>query len=119
MDASTKKTKAGVVFKSYFAFLLCIVYLLPFALVLINSFKRKVSIVKHPLELLDDKGMQFVNYANAVGKMSFGRSFGNSLFITVFSVLILVVFSSMAAYFLVRHALCWFQMEERSRGVTQ
>jgi len=104
MDASTKKTKAGVVFKSYFAFLLCIVYLLPFALVLINSFKRKVSIVKHPLELLDDKGMQFVNYANAVGKMSFGRSFGNSLFITVFSVLILVVFSSMAAYFLVRHA---------------
>jgi raffinose/stachyose/melibiose transport system permease protein len=90
--------------KTFLGFLLCIIYLLPFASVLVNSLKRKVTIVKHPLQFLDDQGLQFVNYANAIVKMDFFRSFANSLVVTAFSVVVLVVFSSMAAWFLVRHS---------------
>ncbi len=96
-----KKRKSGGRF--ILAVIICIIYLLPFVMVMVNSFKRKVSIVKYPLQLIDDKGVQWVNYRNAVEKMNFLQSFGNSLVITVFSVVLLVVFSAMAAYFLVRH----------------
>ncbi|NLV84640.1 MAG: carbohydrate ABC transporter permease, partial [Spirochaetales bacterium] len=95
--------KRGIGVKTLLGFILCFLYLLPFVLVLVNSLKRKVSIVKFPLQLVDDNGLQFVNYMNAVEKMDFFRSFANSIIITVFSVLMLIVFSSMAAYFLARH----------------
>ena len=85
------------------AIVISVIYLLPFVMVMVNSLKRKVSIVKYPLLLVDEQGVQWVNYKNAVEKMNFLQSFGNSIVITVFSVLILVIFSSMAAYFLVRH----------------
>lgn len=74
----------------------------PFLLVLVNSLKRKVNIVKHPLQILDDAGLQWVNYKNAIEKMDFIRSFGNSFIITAVSVVLLIVFSSMAAYIFVR-----------------
>lgn len=96
--------KRGIGMKTILAFTLCFLYLLPFVLVLVNSLKRKVSIVKFPLQLVDDNGLQFVNYVNAVEKMEFFKSFANSIIITVFSVLLLIVFSSMAAYFLARHS---------------
>lgn len=96
--------KRGNGVKTVLGFTLCILYLLPFALVLVNSLKRKVSIVKFPLQLVDDEGFQFINYSNAIEKMDFFRSFANSIVITVLSVLLLVVFSSMAAYFLARHS---------------
>lgn len=96
-----KKKKSGA--KFILAVIICVIYLLPFVMVMVNSFKRKVSIVKYPLQLIDDNGIQWVNYRNAVEKMNFLRSFSNSLVITVFSVVLLVVFSAMAAYFLVRH----------------
>lgn len=104
--ASEKRnsTKQSFGIKTIFGFVLCFIYLLPFALVLVNSLKRKVSIVKFPLQLIDDNGLQFINYSNAIEKMDFFRSFANSIVITVFSVMLLVVFSSMAAYFLVRHS---------------
>ena len=85
------------------ALFISVIYLLPFFMVMVNSLKRKVSIVKYPLQLVDEKGVQWVNYRNAVEKMNFLQSFGNSIVITVFSVLLLVIFSAMAAYFLVRH----------------
>ncbi|MFA6688777.1 MAG: carbohydrate ABC transporter permease [Sphaerochaetaceae bacterium] len=101
---TSKSIRRGVGIKTAVGFIFCFIYLLPFALVLVNSLKRKVSIVKFPLRLIDDNGLQFVNYSNAIEKMDFFKSFLNSVVITVFSVLVLVVFSSMAAYFLVRHS---------------
>jgi len=94
--------KLILIVKTTFVALLLVVYMVPFLLVLINSLKRKISIVKFPLQLLDEAGLQWVNYQNAIKEMFFVRSFGNSLFITIISVLILVVFSAMAAYIFVR-----------------
>lgn len=88
--------------KTLLGYLLFAVYMVPFVLVLINSFKKKINIVKQPLMLLDEDGLQWQNYLNAIDEMDFFRSFGNSLVITVCSVLILTVCTSMAAYIFVR-----------------
>ena len=53
------------------AFVLFVLYMVPFVLVLINSFKRKVNIIKFPLNLVDDMGPQFINYKNAFINMNF------------------------------------------------
>lgn len=88
--------------KTILVFFLFIVYMIPFLLVLINSLKKKVSIVKYPLKLIDDAGLQWVNYKNALEEMEFVKAFTNSLVITSVSVFLLVVFSAMAAYIFVR-----------------
>lgn len=94
--------KASSVIKTSIVSVIFILYMFPFLLVLVNSLKRKVNIVKHPLQILDDAGLQWVNYKNAIEKMDFIRSFGNSFIITAASVVLLIVFSSMAAYIFVR-----------------
>lgn len=94
--------KASSVKKTSIVSVIFILYMFPFLLVLVNSLKRKVNIVKHPLQILDDAGLQWVNYKNAIEKMDFIRSFGNSFIITAVSVVLLIVFSSMAAYIFVR-----------------
>ena len=94
--------KASSVIKTVIVSVIFILYMFPFLLVLVNSLKRKVNIVKHPLQILDDAGLQWVNYKNAIEKMDFIRSFGNSFIITVVSVILFIVFSSMAAYIFVR-----------------
>ena len=88
--------------KPIFVFVLFILYMIPFLLVVVNSLKTKISIVKYPLKLVDDKGLQFANYANAFEDMDFLQAFGNSIFVVALSVLLLMVFSSMCAYILVR-----------------
>lgn len=97
-----KKVVVWGAVKSIGAFLLFVLYMIPFALVLINSLKRKVSIIKYPLQLIDEKGLQFENYPKAFVEMGFLRAFGNSLFVVIFSIALLVIFSSMCAYILVR-----------------
>lgn len=94
--------KASSVIKTSIVSVIFILYMFPFLLVLVNSLKRKVNIVKHPLQILDDAGLQWVNYKNAIEKMDFISSFGNSFIITAVSVVLLIVFSSMAAYIFVR-----------------
>ena len=88
--------------KLVIAIIVFFIYLFPFALVLINSLKTKVAIVKAPLLLADPKGPQWVNYQNAIDKMNFPRSFGNSLFVVGVSVVLLLIVSSMAAWLFVR-----------------
>ena len=96
------KRTAAEIGKSALAFALFLIYMIPFLLVVINSFKRKISIVKTPLQLVDDDGPQFENYSNAFVDMDFFRAFGNSLFVVSCSVALLIVLSSMCAYILVR-----------------
>lgn len=89
--------------KIIIAVIMLFIYLFPFVLVLVNSLKTKVAIVKTPLLLADPKGPQWVNYQNAVEEMDFIRAFGNSLFVVGLSVILLMLFSSMAAWLFVRY----------------
>ena len=97
----TKKLVMEVV-KTIFVVFMFLFYMMPFILVIINSLKRKVNIVKNPLMLIDDKGAQLVNYVKAFTEMDFGAAFFNSILITGVSVFLILLCSSMAAYLFVR-----------------
>lgn len=80
--------------------IILILYIIPFVMVLINSFKNRVEIVSNPVGL--PKTYNFANYIDAYVKMNYSDAFINSLIITVISVILIVVISSMTAYILVR-----------------
>ena len=101
--AAGSNKKLWQTIKVLIAIIVLFIYLFPFVLVLINSLKTKVAIVKTPLLLVDAKGPQWVNYKNAIEEMDFIRAFGNSLFVVGVSVVLLMIFSSMAAWLFVRY----------------
>lgn len=83
--------------------LLSLVFLVPIALVFMNSFKSKLFISDAPFQL--PKAGTYVglaNYLEGVRKTGFFPAFGRSLFITVASVLVIVLFTSMTAWFITR-----------------
>ena len=79
-----------------------IIYMFPFVMVVINSFKTKRDIIKEPLSLIGTNGASVANYVEAFTKMNFPRTFMNSLCVTGISVLLIIVVSSMCAYIFVR-----------------
>lgn len=81
--------------------LLGILWLAPFYLMIINSFKTKREIFSDTLK--PPKGFHLDNYIQAFTELDFIKTFLNSLLITVISVGIIIVFSSMAAYALSRN----------------
>ena len=100
--SSLKRQKIFNVIKSIVLFLFFILYMMPFILIVINSFKTKTGILKNPLSIVDPKGLTLDNFVKAFEKMDFMRSFTNSLIVTVVSVLLIVIFASMTAYLFVR-----------------
>lgn len=80
-----------------------IAFLSPVFIVLINSFKGKFFISEEPFSLPDkDTFAGLENYVSGLEKTGFFSAFGWSLFITVFSVLAIVLFTSMTAWYIVR-----------------
>ena len=80
------------------AFLL--VYLVPFLLVVINAFKPTREFLENPLIL--PHTLDLSNFAVAFAKMNFLNGLTNTFVITAASVLLVALFSSMAAYLMVR-----------------
>lgn len=83
--------------------LLSLIFTAPILIVIINSFKLKFSIATEPFILPTAETFTGIsNYIEGLNKTSFLSAFGWSLFITVFSVLAIVVFTSMTAWYIVR-----------------
>ena len=83
--------------------LLAVVFLIPVALVLVNSFKSRLYIATAPFSLPDSTtfvGVQ--NYLTGLSAAGFPAAFGRSVFITVAGVLAIVLGASMTAWYLVR-----------------
>ncbi len=87
-------------FKYGFLCILLLIYLCPFYLVIINSFKNRTEIISNPLGFISKTNVS--NFVNAFRQMNYLDAFINSLIITSISVLIIALFSSMTAYFFVR-----------------
>ncbi|MGF7032213.1 raffinose/stachyose/melibiose transport system permease protein [Paenibacillus mucilaginosus] len=68
----------------------------PFYLILINTVKTPTETAINPMSL--PKNWDFSNYIKVFEETPLLRSFGNSLFITVISVLLMVLIGAMAAY---------------------
>ena len=94
--------KAGLAIKIIVLICALVVYMFPFVMVIINSFKIKRDIIKEPMALIGSHGASLDNYVEAVHKMNFIRAFLNSLCITGVSVVLIIITSAMCAYLFVR-----------------
>lgn len=115
MDKKNKVTFATIFFS-----ILSVLWLFPIFVVLINSFKKKTYISRMPFSIPTDKafvGLQ--NYENGIKKIGFFQAFGCSLWITIASVAVIILFTSMCAWYITRvknkatsslYYLCVFSM---------
>jgi len=85
------------------ALIIClIVVLVPFYIIIINSFKPYAQIARDIFSLPGDS-FTLVNYQNAWRRLNFANSLKNTAIISIFSNIGGVVFSSMTGYWITRH----------------
>ena len=83
--------------------ILAVAFLAPIFIVLINSFKGQFFISDAPFQFpTRETFVEFENYVNGVEDTGFFSAFGYSFYITVLSVLVIVLFTSMTAWFITR-----------------
>lgn len=80
-----------------------LIYIAPILIVLMNSFKKKVFINKEPFKLSIEKTWNGIeNYLTAIDKYELLSAVGWTVFITVGSVLVILVCTSMCAWYITR-----------------
>lgn len=83
--------------------LLSVVFLIPILAVLVNSFKDKFSISQTPFVLPNsDTFVGIENYISGINDTGFLSAFFWSVFITILSVAVIVIFTSMTAWYITR-----------------
>ena len=97
-----------------------IFYVLPIVVVLFNSFKKKSYINLEPFKLPNETTFTGLdNYATAINQYDFLKAVGWTVFITVCSVVVILICTSMCAWFITRvrnritkgiYILCVFSM---------
>lgn len=92
-----KKQKKRLLFLELFAILLGLFFIIPIALVVINSLKTNGEIIGNFFGILPT-GVHVENYIKAWSKMKYPTAFMNTLILTVGSALGTMIFGSMAAY---------------------
>ena len=80
--------------------ILALICLSPFYIIIVNSFKTKGELFESTLALPEKFNLD--NYTRAWEQLDFIKVLGNSLFITVISIVFIVLFASMAAWMLQR-----------------
>lgn len=98
-------TKRKTANSFYFALLLLlsVIFLFPIYLVLMNSFKSKFNIVGTPFEFPNGETfVGFENYINGINSSGIIDAFLRTVFITVGSVIAIIIFTSMTAWYIVR-----------------
>ncbi len=94
------------------AVIVAIYTLSPFYLVVVNSAKTSVSITDDPIALPENWGQMLENLKGVINHQNFSywSSFASSLIITVVSLVLLAVFSGMAAWVLCRNKTKWSEL---------
>ena len=97
-----------------------IIYVAPIAIIILNSFKKKAYITSAPFALPTQKSfVELQNYVEGITKTKFWNAFGTSLFVTIVSVVVILLCASMAAWYISRtkskvskifYYLCVFSM---------
>ena len=79
------------------------VFIFPVFIVLMNSFKSKLYISSEPFSFPTSETFSgLLNYTEGLSKTGFFSAFFTSLFVTVLSVIAIVIFTSMTAWYLTR-----------------
>ena len=101
MTSNKSKGSNRMVFAFLCAFAMAILY--PLLFILNNSFKGKFFISADPFGLPDGKTFAGLdNYVNGLVKTGLLKAIGWSFFITVVSVILIILFTSMTAYYIAR-----------------
>lgn len=116
---SARRAKHGWILTLFFS-ILAIAWLYPIFLVVINSVKKKAFITREPFVLPDAKSFfGLKNFVNGIEKTNFFAAAGNSVIITVGSVAVIIICTSMCAWYITRvknkltsgiYMLCLFSM---------
>ena len=96
-----KGKKSNIVI--YILVILAVIFLAPIFIILFNSFKGKLYISDAPFKLPTSEtfvGVQ--NYIDGLSKTGFLSAFGWSIFITFFSTIVIVLFTSMTGWYITR-----------------
>lgn len=117
--STVRRAKHGWILTAFFS-MLTVFYLYPIFLIVINSVKKKGFITKSPFALPDDRSFfGLSNFIKGIEKTNFFAAFGNSLIITIGSVALIILCTSMCAWFITRvhnklnstiYMLCLFSM---------
>ena len=100
--------------------IICLLYVFPIVVILINAFKKKVYINDQPFSMPNEETYSgFENFMEAINKYEFIKAVGWTVFITVASVAVILVCTSMCAWYITRvkskfskvmYFLCVFSM---------
>ncbi len=101
MKKDVKKNNVGQIFTYALFTILLILFLVPFFLVLLNSFKENKEIILDPLALPEK--INLTGYVKAFTAMNYLETFKNSLTITILSIVLIILFAVMCAYFFARN----------------
>ena len=114
------KNKTSGIFATIFFTLISILFVSPILIVLMNSFKKKAFISLEPFKLPNEKSyVGLENYLTSISKYDFIKAVGWTVFITVLSVIVILVCCSMCAWYITRvqnkitkliYLLCVFSM---------
>lgn len=101
MIASAKKSTNVII--TVILSVLAVLFMVPMFLVLLNSFKSKFYISSEPFSLpTAETFVGFENYLTGLTSSGFLAAFGRSVFITVASVLLIVVCTAMISWYIIR-----------------
>ena len=100
--------------------IICLLYVFPIVVILINAFKKKVYINDQPFSMPNEETYSgFKNFMEAINKYKFIEAVGWTVFITVASVAVILLCTSMCAWYITRvkskfskimYFLCVFSM---------
>lgn len=102
-EKAARRRKIAHAIEIIILIVLFICFIFPFILVLINVFKTKADITSNPLALIGEHGFTVKNFPEAMRKMNFLRSFGNSALVTIASTIFTILIASMTAFVIVRN----------------
>ncbi|MDY5585471.1 MAG: carbohydrate ABC transporter permease [Arcanobacterium sp.] len=91
-----------------FLCVLSVLFLVPILFIIVNSFKGKFFISGSPFSIpTGDSFVGVVNYQTGLELSGFASAIGWSFFITIFSVIAIVFFTAMTAYYITRVKTWW------------
>lgn len=115
-----KKRNRGNLIATIVLSVVSLIYVIPLLVILMNSFKKKIYINAEPFKIPNEESFNGLkNYISGIERTDFIEVFFTSLFITVCSVAVILVCTSMCAWFIARvknkftkavYYLCVFSM---------
>lgn len=98
-----KKSSLADIIATLFLSALSLLFLVPIFVVVMNSFKGKFYISKAPFKLPTSETFAGLdNYINGIIKSGFTKAMSYSFFITITSVVVIIILTSMTAWYITR-----------------